>query len=211
MKSVPRLRNILMVPAVLAALVAAWAGGAAVRYGWLSAEAPRDARYVAHARITPGKERVFVFIGASFCGACRDPGLPPVVERAKLLAQRQAAAGHQTFRAIGVSIDWNQPRGLEMLRRFGEFDQITAGGNWLNEEAVKYLWRDVPGRPVVPQVILLERTVRADAGGITVGSEVLRERLVGAIEIRTWVRTHSPSPEPPAATPPRTTARGEKA
>ncbi|HEX6751739.1 MAG TPA: hypothetical protein VF092_30880 [Longimicrobium sp.] len=207
MKSPLTLRGILMIPAVLLGVAAAWAGGAAVRYKWLAADRGDDARYVPRARITSGSENVFVFIGASFCGACRDPGLPPVVERAKLLAQRRAAAEHHAFRTIGVSIDWNQPRGLEMLRRFGDFDQVAAGGNWLNEEAVKYIWRDVPGRAVVPQIILLERTVNADAGGIMVSREVLRERVVGEVEIRTWVRIHASGSPPTPANP----TRGAKA
>lgn len=202
MKLASSVRSLAMIPAMALAVAAAWVGGVAVRYRWIAPRQPAVDRYVPGARVRSGPEDVFVFVGASFCAACRDPGLPPLVERAKLASARRAADEHHRFRAIGVSIDWNQPRGLKLLRDFGEFDEVAAGGNWLNDEAVKYVWRDVPGRAVVPQIILLERTISAQPNGITVGREVLRERLIGEGEIRTWVRMHAQKPPQTAATVP---------
>lgn len=146
-----------------------------------------DEAYAPAGRLQEGREWVMVFIGASFCGANREPGFPQQIERAKLLVQQQAAAAGAGFRAIAVSLDWQTDTALAFLEPFGRWDEMSIGGNWQNEGALRYIWQDVPGSPTVPQVLLLERELKVgQAIGVTGTREV--RRVLGTASIRRWVQ-----------------------
>lgn len=133
-----------------------------------------------------GEEIVLVFIGASFCNALNTPGFPGVMEAAKLRVQEHARASGMHFRAVGVALDWRPADGMAFLARFGEFDEVTAGGNWASDGATKYIWRDLPGDADVPQVLVLRRSIRADRT-IQVGEDHVLKRLLGTTAIQEWV------------------------
>jgi hypothetical protein len=133
-----------------------------------------------------GDEIVLVFIGASFCNAHNLPGFPDVVESAKLRVREHAQARGMRFRAVGVALDWRPADGLAFLARFGEFDEVASGGNWINDGATKYIWRDIPGDADVPQLLVLRRSVhRGEA--IRVGEDKVVKRILGAGDIEKWV------------------------
>ena len=141
-----------------------------------------------------GDEIVTVFIGASFCGATKTPGLPQVIERMKQSLRDGAQKDHKRLVTVGVALDWAPEDGIEFLKHFGRFDELHTGRNWLNIGAVDYIWRGVPGTAGLPQVVVLERHVTQEKTGLAVTEDRLLRRLVGADQIREWVNSNTPLP-----------------
>ena len=54
------------------------------------------------------------------------------------------------------------------------------------------MWRDLPGEPVVPQLVLVERRVEAGQGGVRITRERVLKRVLGAERIEEWVRSGAP-------------------
>lgn len=90
-------------------------------------------------RIASGDEVLIIFIGASFCRAVDVAGFPESLSRLKDEVRRQGDAANMRIGIIGVALDWGVPSGLAWLRRFGEFDEVLVGRNWLNTGAVDYM------------------------------------------------------------------------
>ncbi len=158
----------------------------------VAAAAPGStAAYVPAYRLREGPEVVLVFIGGSFCGAHKRPGFAEAVERAKVELSRRAAAEGKQFSAVGVSLDWKPAEALAFLERFGSFDQVSLGRNWTNDSALRYIWKDYPGDPVLPQVLVIERSVRT-APAIDVRDERVVKRVAGADPIAAWVEQGAP-------------------
>lgn len=143
--------------------------------------------YVPDFEFRKGTEIVVVLVGAAFCGAQREPGFPQAVEEAKLRVQEQAKARGAQFRAIAVSLDWKTDEALGFLESFGAFDEIHVGSNWLNDGARRYIWTDLPGEPVVPQVLVIEREIETEPA-VQVRSERVVKRIAGAAPVIAWVR-----------------------
>ncbi|HEX2187817.1 MAG TPA: hypothetical protein VHG51_02905 [Longimicrobiaceae bacterium] len=139
-----------------------------------------------------GDEVALVFVGGSFCGAHRRPGFPQAVEDAKVRVQEQARSGGWQFRAVAVSLDWRPEDALRFLEGFGRFDEVLAGSNWVGDGALRYVWRDMPGEPVVPQLIVLERRIDAGKSGVQVKRERVLRRILGADAIEEWVASGAP-------------------
>jgi hypothetical protein len=150
-----------------------------------AAEAARPV-YQPGASIQAGDEIALVFIGASFCNAHNTPGFPEVVEAAKLRLQRHARQGGMQFRAIGVALDWRAADGLAFLARFGEWDEVASGSNWISDAATKYIWRDIPGDADVPQLLVLRRTVQTGQA-LRLGEDRVVKRILGTADIEAWV------------------------
>lgn len=147
--------------------------------------------YIPDYEFRSGPEIVLVFIGASFCGAQREPGFPAVVERAKLAVAGHARQRRQQFRAHAVSLDWKPDDALDFLRHFGAFDEMSIGSNWLNDGAARYIWRDLPGQPAVPQIVLLQRHIET-GGAVSVQDEHVIRRIMGTEQIAAWVNSGAP-------------------
>ncbi|HEX2092938.1 MAG TPA: hypothetical protein VHG28_11070 [Longimicrobiaceae bacterium] len=169
------------------ACIAVLLGGGAAGAAALRSE--NESGYVPSARIELGTnhEIVLVFLGASFCGASQRKGFDEVVEQGKILLSNQAKKDGRTFRTIGVALDWDTDKGIEFLEEFGRFDEIAAGGNWGSDPAIKYIWRDLPGRSAVPQIVILERQIEETPRATEVTREVVLRRLHGIEEIESWV------------------------
>lgn len=142
--------------------------------------------YVPDYEFRSGEEIVLVFIGASFCGAQRAPGFPAAVERARIHLARQARARQAQFRAHAVSLDWKPAEAMAFLSHFGAFDEISIGSNWLNDGAVRYIWRDLPSEPAVPQLVIIQRQI-GKGGTVSVRDERVVRRLLGTEQITKWV------------------------
>ena len=167
--------------------------GAAARLSTTAAPARPDSTvvrrgYVPEYKLRNGTEVVLVLVGASFCGAQHNPEFAQAVEDAKQRVRQQAAARGAQFRAVGVSLDWDTGEAMEFLAGFGAFDEISVGSNWLNEGAQRYIWRDLPSEPVVPQIVVIERRVETEPGVRTDGERVL-QRVLGTDPVIEWVRT----------------------
>lgn len=143
-------------------------------------------RYVPDYELKTGGETTLVLVGASFCGANRRPGFKEAVEAAKLSVRDQARAKGRQFRAVAVSLDWSTKEALAFLEGFGEFDEISVGSNWVNDGALRYIWRDFPAEPEVPQLLVLEREIEAEPA-VRVRSERVVKRVSGSDAILAWV------------------------
>jgi hypothetical protein len=142
--------------------------------------------YQPAASLESGEEIVLVFIGASFCNAHNRAGFPAVVEDAKVRVQAYARARNLRFRAVGVALDWRVADGLAFLARFGEFDEVASGSNWISDGATKYVWREIPGDADVPQLLVLRRSVDVSQA-VRLGEDRLVKRVHGAVNIEQWV------------------------
>ncbi len=174
-----------------------------------------QARYTPSYSAVDGRELAFVYIGSSGCAASNRPFLPETVKQLKLLIEEQARNRGRSFVAIGVARDWDVEAGLEHLEKFGPFDQVMAGRNWLNIGALKYIWEDVPGIAATPQVVVLDRRIETPEGrgaGYAIQDAHLLVRKVGTREIRRWLKRGAPLPplEAPAEPLPSSTAQARK-
>lgn len=165
-----------------------------------------DDGYVPERRAPPGRELAMVFIGSSTCAASNHNALPAAVERLKTLLRDRAVRSNRTFAAHGVARDWDVDAGLAHLHRFGQFDEVTAGRNWLNSGVVHYVWEDIPGEAATPQVIVVDRQLvdrrSPQAADGVVRDERLVTRLVGWPEIVQWLERGAPMPALPAVARP---------
>jgi hypothetical protein len=70
-----------------------------------------------------GTELVAVFIASSTCGGITDPRLEPGLGRAmNVLAEDARLQGHRFIR-VGIALDPDPEAGLDVLNRFGPFDE----------------------------------------------------------------------------------------
>jgi predicted metalloprotease with PDZ domain len=139
-----------------------------------------------------GTELVAVLVTTESCIGSRQPGFDTAIREMKRLLANRAEADGQPFSVTGVSLDWSVEDGIEHLKKFGAFDEIMVGRNWFNSGAVHYIWRDLPGTPATPQVLLFERHVEPGPKGINFGTERPLARLVGSDAIAEWVGQGAP-------------------
>ncbi|MBW3570917.1 MAG: hypothetical protein KY467_07415 [Gemmatimonadetes bacterium] len=138
-----------------------------------------------------------MYIGSSGCAPSNREDLPGALEQLKRLLRQRAEAGARGFSAVGIARDWDTQDGLAHLRKFGAFDEVMAGRNWMNAGVRRYVWEEIPGEAATPQVLLVERVVGdVSASGIQYGvhGERLVARKVGADEILKWTEQGAPLP-----------------
>jgi len=98
---------------------------------------------------------------------------------------------------IGVALDSAPDKGIAFLTGIGKdqtdasFDQIIAGGSWLNEQIVRLVWRERMTEAASPQVLVVERTVITDEylakSTIGVRADRVLVNPTGNKEIVNWV------------------------
>ncbi len=164
----------------LLAVVVATAG---TRFAWQ----PRRAVF-ARSTIQNGRDVAMVFFVSSSCLGGRDERLQGALRELRRAIESRLATAGVRFASIGVSLDQPSAAGWAFLRRFGSFDEVVLGRNWLNSAAIAYLWRDLPGTPTIPQLVLIERSVEVGAGGLQIGSDRLLTRKVGVEDIVKWAK-----------------------
>lgn len=146
-----------------------------------------------------GPELMAVYIGASGCAASNHPDLPPAVEAIKGILADRAEANGFGFAAMGVALDWSLEAGYRHLEAFGHFDEISTGRNWLNNGALDYIWEDVPGEPVTPQLLVVQREIdgpdaQSPREAYSVSEPEVVTRKVGSDAIRQWAQRDVPLP-----------------
>src|SRR5262245_47304637 len=117
----------------------------AVSVPYLSRDAKTIDTRIAAPTTGSGPEFVFVYIGAAGCGPSTVPELPDIVEKVRDAVAWRARASGAGFRSIGIAKDADARVGLEHLKKYGHFDEVSAGGGWLNTGALKYVFTDLPG------------------------------------------------------------------
>lgn len=152
-----------------------------------------------------GTELTLVYIGSSGCVPSNRKDLPGALEQLKRRLRDRAGHADRGFSTVGIARDWEVQAGPGHLDKFGAFDEVMAGRNWMNAGVRRYVWEEIPGEAATPQVLVLERVV----GDVTtseiqygVQGERLVVRKVGADEILQWARQGAPLPSlGPAQTP----------
>lgn len=146
------------------------------------------------AALRSGDEIAFVFIASSTCHGVQVDGFPAAIDTIRSFLEKRASDNNLGFTTEAVVLDWVIEQGMEFLTGYRTFDQVSIGRNWLNAGAIKYLWRDLPGEPTVPQVVVLRRSVAVGDKAITIGVEDVIARKIGAEEIQQWASIGAPIP-----------------
>lgn len=149
------------------------------------------AEYAPSHRLVAGRELVAVYIGSTDCGPCQWPQVKSAVRAMKPLLAAQARRHRMSFTAIGAAQDWDVAQGAAFLEPLGAFDQIVIGGNWTNLAVEQFVLRDSLTEMVMPQVVLMERTVQLGQRVTVSGPRVLR-RITGGADIPAWVAAGAP-------------------
>lgn len=146
-----------------------------------------------------GDQLLLVYMGSSTCGACNVDYLPQYLEDLKLMLNQKAMSSSFSFKVIGVSKDWLVDEGIAHLNKFGKFDEIITGNNWLNLALMKYVWQDFLGPPGTPQLILIKRNItNHGSNGMNlymVNKEEVILRKIGIGEIESWYNQNAPLPD----------------
>lgn len=172
--------------AFLTAFVAGWFGGIPlprVDVEWDH----RSGRTEPIAAMETGEELALVYIGSSNCYWSNVEGLPFLVRDARSQLRPRARAARYHFAAVGIARDRDVDNGLRHLRKMGEFDEVMTGRGWLNIGVLKYVYEDLPGPAITPQVLVVRRWLDRDTV-IGIREEDVLLRKVGFTEIETWVR-----------------------
>ncbi|MBW3630223.1 MAG: hypothetical protein KY464_13105 [Gemmatimonadetes bacterium] len=169
-------------------------------------EPQRGGPYRPAAVTREGTELVLVYIGSSGCVPSNHEDLPGALEQLKVRLRDRADGGRRGFATVGIARDWVVDEGLAHLRKYGSFDEVMAGRNWMNAGVRRYVWEEIPGEASTPQVLVVERAVGdVAARGIQYGTqgERLVVRKVGTDEILAWAQQGAPLPELAAVSPAR--------
>lgn len=185
----------------IAVLVSLGAGAVIAQAAWRNLRhAPPVASGPIHMVPLPGKpdnirsgsELIAVYLVSSHCAASKDSRFPPAVARINNSLAAITAAKGMTFTRRGVALDGQPADGLRFLTRVGTFDEFDVGRNWLNSQAIQYVWRDFKGPSSLPQIILLERHADVSRSKISVSPERVLLRKVGTSQIEAWANAGAP-------------------
>ena len=147
--------------------------------------------YVPSQRLPEGRELVVVYFGATSCVPCHLPQVKNAVRAMKPLLAAQAKQRGMALTVIGSAQDWDVKQGATFLEPLGAFDQVVIGGNWTNVAVEQFMLRDSLTEMMMPQVVLLERTVRLGER-ITVSEPRVLRRITGGDGIPAWVKAGAP-------------------
>lgn len=151
---------------------------------------PRLAKHLGLRSERPTRELVVVFISSESCSANRVSGFADAVSRLPAVIEGQLGEDpNAVVRFVGISVD-NDPRvGAEYLLRLVPFDEVVAGGNWLNTATEKYFWKrsDVRQTATIPRIIVLQRTITWRGSVPTISDEILLGSVESAPTIIEWI------------------------
>lgn len=149
-----------------------------------------------------GAHLVAFVIGASDCGWSN---LPEIREAFGVIRERMGAAygnAYAHIEVVGVAIDEDLEAGLTYLSDIGggtvgtAFDQIAVGGSWLNEQIVRFAWREGKAAASTPQVIVVERLVDTSSysseSTIKTGDDLVVANARGRKGILRWLEQGLP-------------------
>jgi hypothetical protein len=154
---------------------------------------PRLAQQLGVRSLVPATEFVVYVISASFCSSNRVPGFLDALAAIPHLVDDQLAGDpRNTLRIAGVAVDASPRAGMEYLLSILDFDEITAGGSWLNVASEKLLFGPYAFPALVPQVVILERQVKWGRSSVALHDERVVIAVSGADAILDWVDRGAP-------------------
>lgn len=145
-------------------------------------------------RANPGVDTTALLVVDGSCPACR---LEPAASEVRDLLDSLQAIHVRRPRLIGVAIDRSVEQGLAVLKRFGDFDEISVGSEWANTMLLEYIWRDTLAFSTVPQLLVIERHTVVDSTNERVKySNKYIEQIIGLPSIAVWLRKRVRPHEP---------------
>ncbi len=145
-----------------------------------------------------GVHLVAFVITTSSCGWSTQPrtmgALGSIRERLRsVYGDKYARVG-----VVGVAIDDDPETGVAFLSDIAggsvrtAFDQVVIGGSWLNEQIVRFVWREGVAEAATPQVIVLERIVDTSLYPsdytIGIGDDRIVANARGSSDIIQWLQ-----------------------
>lgn len=158
---------------------------------WPGSQVDEAGGYSPQDGVTTGEKQeiVLVYIGSSTCGWSNVPELPGVVENIKRSVYGWAKEKELGFVAIGIARDISVRAGLRHLETFGLFDEVVAGRSWANAGFQEYVYGEMSGPGVTPQVVVvLRRMDYKNTGQVVTEWRRVLARLAGLGEIVEWQR-----------------------
>lgn len=143
-------------------------------------------------KIWNGPQIQIVLIGSAGCGASRQPTFVSAFRQVRTRFERLRAQPGMHVSFVGVALDPIIEDGLSFLRELGPFDQISIGEDWLNDEAVRFLWRDLPGAGGIPQVLVVKRSLMKGSTWYRFGRDDVLLRKVGIEALSAWASKGAP-------------------
>ncbi len=149
-----------------------------------------------------GKHLLAYVVTASDCGWSRLPTAMASFRNLRSALRKAHGKNYAQVTVVAVDIDENADTGVRFLAELAggssssAFDQVIVGGSWLNEQIVRFVWRDKVAKASIPQVILVERLL--DTSAFPRSIEVAGDRVIatfsGEREIVSWVDRGVPIP-----------------
>lgn len=125
-------------------------------------------------------EFVVVVLGATWCNGANDERLGRAVRK---IESFRARSSRQNLTLTGIAVDRDAREGIGWLNRLGHFDELLAGGHWLNTGIVHFVWDDGLTRPALPQLAVIKRDIHLVDGRLRVAQQILVESAVGVVAI----------------------------
>ncbi len=95
------------------------------------------------------------------------------------------------YSTLGIADKWQVQEGLDLLAKFGTFDEITVGRSWMNTGVQEYI--NTPKAPAkVPQLIIAAQAINMDTTPYVYGERKVLLRLIGTHEIEAWASAKFP-------------------
>jgi len=147
-------------------------------------------RFVPDTVLNDGDQLVFFF---ATNGNSKDLTLVEFVNAARDSIRERARGAGLLYSTVAVSIAWNPSSGFDFVRKFGPFDEVSAGRRWMNSTANRYV-SDQGGAQAVPQLAVFRESVKATRAPFEVSRPVEVVRVIGREDIQRWVKTGARTP-----------------
>lgn len=138
------------------------------------------------AEIAPSEQLVMALVVSGFCGATETPGFGEDLAALRSRLAKEAADSDLGFVSIGVAVDPLAKDGIEVLERFGPFDELHVGRGWQNTAAMDLLFGEHGVRAAIPHVMVFRRRVETEAPVLEFSKDSLVLDLAGIDEIRSF-------------------------
>lgn len=150
-----------------------------------------------------GANLVAFVITASDCGWSRQPEVLAAVRKLPDALRNHHGDRFRSISIIAVLIDSDLELGLRFFKEVSGnhqiFDQVSIGGGWLNEEAIRLMWSRHSVLPASPQIVLMSRQVDASEylsnSRIRVTGDSILAEVSGSRQIAEWIRNGTPLPD----------------
>ena len=145
-------------------------------------------------RTTPVREVAAVFISMADCCDALTRDLRGPIDSVRTLLRTRAARAQESFRMVGVSLDWEPEVGWNYLRQFGAFDEIAVGSNWFGLQPEILMFSGANVEASIPQLVIYERTIAFDQSKPTFGPRRILRSMRGRDGIVAWLNAGAPLP-----------------